>query len=399
MSADRDVVIVGAGPAGSATAALLARDGHDVLVLEREEFPREHIGESLLPLGTGVLERLGLELPKSVFRFKRGAQFICEATERQLDVSFDEAFPGPPRHAWQVDRAEFDTLLRDRARALGAEVRHGTHVVGVSLDEDFVEVQTRDHTFRGRHLIDATGQGRLMARHARAVEPFSEFGVAAAYQHFEDVGEDAVGEHGDIRIMLHAKGWGWAIPLPGDRLSVGLVTRDKGARPSLVEDFVAESPLLSGWTQRSARTDPRLIGNYSYRNQASYGRRYGCVGDAACFLDPVFSSGVSLALAGAARTADMLSPALHERREGDPELLAPVGAEMKAAYSAFASLIGRFYHTRLVDNLFFGAEEGADFRRGIVSILAGDVWRDDNPFQNMLAKSRRYVPNALAATA
>ncbi|MEL6187448.1 MAG: NAD(P)/FAD-dependent oxidoreductase, partial [Myxococcota bacterium] len=364
MTSARDVVVVGAGPAGCATAILLAEAGHDVLVLEREQFPRDHIGESLLPLGTGVLSRLGLELPETVFRFKRGAQFICEATDRQLDVSFEEAFPGPPRHAWQVNRAEFDMLLRDRARAVGAEVRHGVHVRGVEIQPDHVEVQTTDEVFMGRHLIDATGQGRLMARHAKAVEPFSEFGVAAAYQHFEGVGEEAVGDHGDIRIMLHHQGWGWAIPLPGDRLSVGLVTRDKGAKPSLVESFVAGSPLLSGWTQGCARTEPRLIGNYSYRNQASYGRRYGCVGDAACFLDPVFSSGVSLALAGAARTADVLGPALEAGRESDPNLLAPVGAEMQAAYTAFASLIGRFYHTRIVDNLFFGAEEGADFRRG-----------------------------------
>lgn len=393
MNKQHDAIVIGAGPAGSATAIGLAIHGHDVLVLEREHFPRPHIGESLLPLGVGVLERLGIPTPEDIFHYKRGAQFICEATDRRVDISFEEAFPGPPRHAWQVERAEFDTLLRDRALEAGAEVRHGTHVVDVDIDADRARVSTRNETFEGRFLIDATGQGRLMARHEKAVEPFSEFGVAAAYQHFEGVEADP---NGDIRIMMHSDGWGWAIPLPGRRLSIGLVTRKKGVTPQLVVDFIAQSPLLSSWTKGCKATEPALIGNYSYRNQAAYGRRYACVGDAACFLDPVFSSGVSLALIGAQHTTEALSAALTRGTEGDEAVMAAVSTRMKNAYTAFAQLIARFYHTRMVDNVFFGAPEGAEFRRGIVSILAGDVWRDDNPFQNMLSQSRRHVPEALA---
>ncbi len=394
-----DVVVAGAGPAGSAAAALLAERGHDVLVLEREPFPRPHIGESLLPLGTGVLERLGIEAPAHarVFKFKRGAQFICEQTGRRLEVSFEEALPGPPRHAWQVERAEFDTLLRDRALEAGAEVRHGVTVSALDFGPERVEVGCKSgETVKARYFVDATGQGRLTARRAKAIEPLEAFGAAAAYQHFDGVDESRLGAHGDIRIMMRPGGWGWVIPLPGGRLSVGVVTRDKGARAELIEAYVASSPLLSHWTEGATPSAPTLVGNYSFKNGASHGARFVAIGDAACFLDPVFSSGVSLALIGAERATAVLSPALASAREGAPELMKPFALAMQAAYGAFADLIGRFYHTQMVSNLFFDAPEGAELRRGIVSVLAGDVWRDDNPFQAMLQRSRhRYLETAV----
>ena len=389
-----DVIIVGAGPAGSAAAALLSDQGHSVLVLEKEHFPRFHIGESLLPLGTGVMERLGIEPTTDTFVFKRGAQFICETTDRFLGVSFEEAFDGPPRHAWQVERSSFDTMLRDRAVAAGATVQHGEHVNDVAIDEDGVRLKTAIGSYAGRYLIDATGQGRLMARRARAIKPFKEFGVAAAFQHFDDVDMDRLGDHGDIRIMMRPEGWGWVIPLPNRRLSIGVVTQNRGARAEMIEDYVVSSPLIRSWTSGASVSTPTLIGNYAYRNEASNGLRYTCIGDAACFLDPVFSSGVSLALAGAEKACDLLSPALHEGREADTGLMASVSEDMRSAYAAFASLISRFYNTKIVSNLFLEAPPHAELRRGIVSVLAGDVWRDDNPFQNMLARSRRVAPVA-----
>ena len=387
-----DVIVAGAGPAGSAAATLLSDQGLRVLVIEKEHFPRFHIGESLLPLGTGVMERLGIQPRADVFLFKRGAQFICETTNRSLDVSFAEAFDGPPRHAWQVERAAFDTMLRDRAIEAGATVQHGEHVSDVSIDADGVRLKTSSSTYQARYLVDATGQGRLMARRARSIKPFKEFGVAAAFQHFDDVDSDLLGDHGDIRIMMRPEGWAWVIPLPNRRLSVGVITKNKGATPEMVEDYVAASPLVRAWTSGASASAPQLIGNYAYRNEASYGLRYTCIGDAACFLDPVFSSGVSLALSGAERTCDVLGPALNAGREADPELMQPVSENLRAAYAAFASLISRFYNTKLVSNLFLEAPPQAEMRQGIVSVLAGDVWRTDNPFQNMLARSRRVAP-------
>lgn len=233
-----------------------------------------------------------------------------------------------------------------------------------------------------------------MARRAKAIKPFKEFGVAAAFQHFDDVDNDAMGGEGDIRIMMRPEGWGWVIPLPNRRLSIGVVTQNKGATAEMVEDYVAMSPLIRRWTSVAAATPPQLIGNYAYKNEAPNGARYTCVGDAACFLDPVFSSGVSLALSSAEKVCDRLSPALDAGKESDPNLMDPVFEDMRSAYAAFGSLISRFYNTKLVSNLFLDAPPQAALRQGVVSVLAGDVWREDNPFQNMLARSRRVAPVA-----
>ena len=388
MSAEYDVLVVGAGPAGSTSASLLAGRGYRVALIEKEHFPRPHVGESLLPLGAGVLERLGVGTPPAVFTHKPGAEFICETSGRRLRVGFDEALPGPPRHAWQVERAPFDLLLCDRARAAGAEVHHGEHVREVEIDPARVVLRTPTRTLRGRFLIDASGQGRLMATRARAVEPYRGFGVAAAYQHFDGVADSPLNERGDIRIMMHSDGWSWVIPLPGRRVSVGIVTRRKGLRAESVRDYVAASPLLRAWTRGARASAPALVGNYSYRNRAPYGPRYVCIGDAACFLDPVFSSGVSLALFGAERAADYVERALAQSPEDGVDLMASMHRALTDAYTTFSRLIGRFYNTRMVSNLFFDAPPDAALRPGIVSVLAGDVWRDDNPFQNMLARSR-----------
>src|SRR5690606_22449691 len=136
MSARWDVIVAGAGPAGAATAAFLAIKGHRVLVLEKETFPRFHIGESLLPASTPILRELGVEADEDFFLFKRHAQFVCERTGRLQVFSFEEAMPGPPRSAFQVERARFDAALAARARAHGAELRHGVRVTAVDIDDD-----------------------------------------------------------------------------------------------------------------------------------------------------------------------------------------------------------------------------------------------------------------------
>ncbi|MBX2813218.1 MAG: NAD(P)/FAD-dependent oxidoreductase [Myxococcales bacterium] len=390
MKTNFDVVVAGAGPAGSTAATLLAEEGYQVLVLEKAQFPRHHIGESLLPSGVAVLNRLKLSLPGSIFRFKRGAQFVCEKTHRTLTVSFEEALAGPPRHAWHVERPLFDVLLRDRARQAGAIIEHEAPVRTVSITPQQVLVATHHSTYAGRYFIDATGQGRLMARLHRTIKPLREFGRTAAYQHFDEVPAERLGSDGDIRIVMQpGEGWAWGIPLPNNRLSLGIVSLNPGMTAQAVEKMVAHSPLMYNWTQGSKPSSPCLVGNYSYINTAPYGARYACIGDAAYFLDPVFSSGVSLALVSAEKTVKHLSLSLRNRNEFEPDIMAPVRSDMNDAFQTFSSLIRRFYHTKMVDNLFFAASANEAYRQGIVSVLAGDVWRNDNPFQDMLRRSRR----------
>ena len=393
-----DAVVIGAGPGGSTVAAILAGRGFRVLVLEKDEFPRFHIGESLLPAACEILAALGLEPKREVFKFKRGAEFIREPDDSRAVFDFAEALPGPPRHAYQVDRARFDTLLRDHACALGAEVRHGVRVLGVELGPDEVRVRTTRGTELACYLIDASGQDRLLATQQRTVEPFRHFGKAASFMHFDQLSGRTLRElapHNDIRIMLLEQGWAWVIPLPGDRLSVGIVSREKGLARDAVRSYVASSKLLSSWVDGARATAPRLIGNFSYRNTRSAGVRYACIGDAACFIDPVFSSGVTLAMLGAVSLADQLTAAFRAGNEGTADLTLPGKPQVERAYDTFAALVYRFYNTRFVDHFILGAPAQGALRGGVTSVLAGDVLRDDNPFADMLLRSRltQALPN------
>jgi len=393
----RDVVVVGAGPAGTACATLLAEQGLDVLVLERAAFPRFHIGESLLPCATPVLDRLGVDL-SGAFLSKEGAEFLDERTGQQTAFRFAEGLdrPGDPRPGtWQVERREFDALLLERARAAGVEVTCGAGVEDVDLSGSSgrVGVAANGVTHTARYLVDATGQATFLGRRHRSLVPARDFGRGAAFCHFTALSDAAVAEFAArgnaIKILLVPGGWAWVIPLQGARLSVGFVLRDGTLSATTLEEGLAASPLLQRITAGATRGETRLIGDFSYYNRSQHGPRWACVGDAACFLDPVFSSGVALALVGAARLADTLGPALREGREADPELCQPFSDHMMRGYEVFAAFIYRFYHTRIVSNLFFTDRPDERVRRGIIRSLAGEVWGEGNRFQEMLLASAR----------
>ena len=388
-----DVIVAGAGPGGSSTAIRLAAAGVRVLVLEREIFPRFHVGESLLPSAELVVSELGIEPDPADFQFKRGAEFVCERTGRTQSFDFNEAMPGPQRYAWHVERARFDTILRDRAIEVGATVRHGTTVEDVLVEEGGVSVTTDKENLRARYFIDATGQDRLLARKMDSVRAHERFGKAAVFTQFRGIGEAARQElapHNDIRIVVIPDGWLWAIPLTMDRLSVGLVSRKSGLRPARLDEYLAKSPLFERLLHGSERHETGLIGNFSFENTASSGARYTCVGDSASFIDPVFSSGVSLAITRGLGAAERLVPALESGREADLDLMQPMEKTMKRGYDTFAALVHRFYNTNFVDNVIFGAPREGSLRAGVISVLAGDVYREDNAFQDMLLQSRRH---------
>lgn len=388
-----DVLIVGAGPAGSTAAALLAQAGRSVRVLDKEEFPRFHVGESLLPCDQPIFDRLGVSFEGIRHVPKAGADFVDERTGQCASFAFADGLAGTPADAWHVNRAHFDHVLARRAAELGAQPVFGVRGSEVVFDDDGVTLRTDDGVeHRARFFIDASGQDAFLGRKRRTLTPVDGFGVLAAFTHFEGISDATFAEltvTGNVKIVMRDEGWGWLIPLPDGRLSVGAVTTKRGLGKDILENFVASSPLLGRLTSGATARPVRLARHFAYANTESVGSRFACVGDSAGFLDPVFSSGVSLAMAGAAQVVDALVPALGSGTEADPELLGPSRDRLRAAYETFGTLIQSFYSTNLAKHFFFYDEPDPGLRAGLISILAGDVFRDDNGFQNALMSGRR----------
>ena len=386
-----DVLIVGGGPAGSTAANLLAHDGHDVLVLEKEVFPRFHIGESLLPIDLPIFERLGVKLDYKDFIRKDGAEFIDERTGAKATFVFREGLEGTPKNAYQVERSRFDHHLLKQAEARGAKVRYGVRVQEMAVEDDAVRVDTSAGAIRARYMVDATGQDAFMARSNRTVQPLKGFGCVAVFRHYDGLAPEIFEEltvSGNIKVLMVPDGWMWLIPLAGPRLSVGIVSRHAITTPlETLDAAIAASPITQRLIAGAVGTEHRIIRNFSYRNRQPYGPRWGCAGDASCFLDPVFSSGVSLAMLAGESLAGKLSPALRAGTEASPDLLAEHAKRMEIGYKTFAGIVYRFYHAELVHRLFFQETDGEPLRAGITSVLGADFWRDDNPFQQMLLNS------------
>jgi flavin-dependent dehydrogenase len=389
---DYDVTVVGGGPAGSTAATLLAQYGHSVLLLERDQHPRFHIGESMLPFSEPVVKRLGIAWGEGGL-FKSGAMFMDENTGQRMH------FPlSLERSAYQLERAPFDQLLFENAAAHGVTTHQRETVQQVDCQADAVTIISDQARYRSRYLIDASGRNTLMGKKTKAIQKIDNLGKFAVYSHYENIAHspeaDELFNSGNIYVPVVDIGWIWIIPLSGRRLSVGLVVQKQRPKDCDIEElfrrYLSASPILLRLLDGALPFAPiRVEADFSYSNQNRYGLRYACCGDAAGFLDPVFSSGVFLAFTSAERVADRLHQGLLEGREADPQLHAEDDEAYLLGFNTMRLFVERFYLSNIVHNLFFEAERQPELKSQIARLLAGDMWASDNALQKNLLNGRR----------
>jgi flavin-dependent dehydrogenase len=381
---------MGGGPAGSTAATLLSRAGHEVILLEKAHHPRFHIGESLLPMNLPLFERLGvLEKVRAMGVFKPGADFEADNERGYNTFAFKRAIGTSPPHAYQVWRQDFDKMLFDHARAAGADAREGHEAIAVEqLDprRSIVDVRTADGgTYRiaARYLVDATGRDTFLSSQKRLRRKNPEHQSAAIFGHFRGAecrpGEDA----GNISIYRFEHGWMWMIPLPAGIMSVGAVCRPAylKQRKGRTVDFLLETLRRNeGLRKRIEHAEligdeVRVTGNYSYDSTRMGGPGWVMVGDAFAFLDPVFSSGVYLAMSGAEQAAQVVDTALHEP-DRETRLLRKLEKRQRGGMARFAFFIYRF-NGPIMDRIFRQPRNIWKIEQGVISMLAGDLF--DSP--------------------
>lgn len=314
---DTEVIIIGGGPAGSSAATMLARSGMRVRVIEKEAFPRFHIGESLLPKGNRLLCELGLleKVQRAGFLEKRAAEFITPDRSHEVVNVFAEGSVRGLDSAFEVERARFDTLLLEHAREAGAQVDQPARVESVEETSEGWEVHVAGaETLACRWLIDASGRGGVLGRQRglkKEALPYPK--RAAVFTHFGGVPLQGGGRAGNIVITRLASGWFWFIPLGPEKTSAGLVCSlerlraHAGTPEELFLEEVAHCPWLSEQMKEARPLEPfRVEADYSYSYASFAGERYLLAGDAACFIDPIFSSGVCLALESGISAAKVL---------------------------------------------------------------------------------------------
>jgi flavin-dependent dehydrogenase len=380
-----DVLVIGGGPAGSTVSALLAQRSRDVVLLEKSRHPRFHIGESLLPFNMPLFERLGVAREiEAIGMPKYGAEFVSPLHDRSVMFEFVNAIGNPFPSTYQVRRSEFDEILFRNAARKGARTLEGCRVTGVEFERDGAVVTAREESgreraWRARFVADASGRDTFLASRLGIKERSRKNNSAAIYGHFSGARRLPGKAEGNITIFWFEHGWFWFIPLHDGATSVGAVCwpsymRTRRTSPEqFLLDTIALCPELSERMRAATLVSPvTATGNYSYSTSRATGDNYIMLGDAFAFLDPIFSTGVFLAMQGAFAGADTVETCLdHPRRARRALSLYDAGA--RRGLRVFSWFIYRI-NTPGLHDVFMNPNNRFRLRDALLSVLAGNIF-------------------------
>ncbi|MBF7687798.1 NAD(P)/FAD-dependent oxidoreductase [Acinetobacter rathckeae] len=402
MIEQTDIIIIGAGPSGSSAAALLRKKGYAVTILERQHFPRFSIGESLLPQSMVFLEEAGLldivreNVDKFAFQYKNGASFLRGKQTSFYD--FREKFTAGPGTTWQVRRANFDHLLAQGAQALGADIRFGHEVLNVDVESThpILTIQTEQqetYQIQAKFLLDASGFGRVLPKLLDLESP-SNFPVRRAlFTHVEDGIVDQAFDREKILITVHEKdhrAWYWTIPFADGRSSFGVVAEqdffdkygfEDSTPEALLKRILADDPALSGVLKHAKFDIPvRTLVGYAADVKHLAQHNYALLGNAGEFLDPVFSSGVTIAL----KSASLAVPLVERVLQGETvDWFEEYEKPLRQGIDVFRAYVEAWYTGEFQDVVFSTYQKkNIQIQNMISSLLAGYAWDTKNPIHS-----------------
>jgi flavin-dependent dehydrogenase len=384
------VLIIGAGPSGSIAGALLQNKGYQVTILERQQFPRFSIGESLLPQCMEFIKQAGMmeAVVNAGFQYKDGASFVYK--NQHTEFSFEDKFSEGIGTTFQVQRGKFDKLLADEAVRMGVDIQWQMEVLAADFSGDKPKLTVRSQSgeilaYQVDFVLDASGFGRILPRLLDLESP-SGFPVRQAlFGHIEDRITDTQFDRNKIRITVHPEHkdvWYWLIPFSNGRSSVGVVAEpafysgwDNNDRA--LQDIINQDPSLSSLLQNAVFDEKiNTIAGYSANVKSLYGKGYALLGNAGEFLDPVFSSGVTIAMKSATLVADILDRQFkNEAVDWNKEYAAP----LQRGVDTFRVYVDAWYDGRFQD-VIFHQNPNPEIKAMICSILAGYAWDEQNPY-------------------